>query len=353
MEKRTYAIDYSRNLNVELLRIFLTLAVCLHHFRMYSDALPYGGGYVAVDCFFIISGFYLARHVLSNREGEKESALQYAVKRYCRLFPEYFIAFVISFLIRLGMNEMLPDDWTGYIKEATMIEFWCLNISERINPPDWYCGYLLLASIVIFIYMKWICKYNISIYLTGIIAIVLYALLAAHNSHINLYPQYRVGLSIAIFRSLAGLLLGCFVYLLDNKLCSVRNFERNKALYILMLPLGIGLAYILLWENSLPYIDYVAIFFFALLFFMAINIRIKNHNIYIRSIVEYLGRMSFTVYLNHYIVAYVFDKYSWFRLLDWKLVSMLFVIVVFIFSGAVFQVINACRLLIRSGDMRR
>lgn len=346
--KKVYAVDQNRNLNVELLRIFLTLTVCLHHFRMYSNALPYGGGYVAVDCFFIISGFYLAKHVMGNGSENIENALQYIIQRYIRLFPEYFIAFSISLICRFIMNGVLPGNWMGYVKEMLMIEFWCLDSSERVNPPDWYCGYLLLASVIVFIYMKQIRKYKMPIYITGIMTTALYVYLACYSSHINLYPQYRIGISIAIFRALAGLLMGCLIYLLNYVRCNDSNHEKSKFLYILMVPLGIALSYILLWENRLPYIDYAAIFFFALLFSFAVNMKRKKYNIYFEGVITYLGKMCFTVYLNHYIVAYVFAKYSLFRELDWKITSMLFLAGTFIFSYFIYQLINIIRLLIKT-----
>lgn len=56
----------------------------------------------------------------------------------------------------------------------------------------------------------------------------------------------------------------------------------------------------------------------------------------LRGIIEYLGELSFSIYLNHYLIAFIFNKYSWFRSLDWKIVSLLFLAIVFIFSNMVF-----------------
>lgn len=80
-----------KNLYIEFLRIILTMAVCLHHFRLYSNALPYGGGYIAVDCFFIISGYYLSRHLIESAKGKEESMMDYVRQRYKRLFRNIFL----------------------------------------------------------------------------------------------------------------------------------------------------------------------------------------------------------------------------------------------------------------------
>lgn len=38
-----------RKREVEILRFWCTIAICMHHLRCCSESLPYGGGYLAVD----------------------------------------------------------------------------------------------------------------------------------------------------------------------------------------------------------------------------------------------------------------------------------------------------------------
>lgn len=325
-----------KNINVELLRIFLTVAVCLHHFRLYSDALPYGGGYIAVDCFFIICGYYMARHIMEKRSEIREGSLQYIYKRYIRLFPEYFLAFLIAFIFRAFAGEIPSGHWWGYVREALMIEFWCVDSVQRINPPDWYCGYLLLASVVIYEYIKWMRGRIGLIYMTGIAAAGLYAILMFHSNDINIYPQYRCVLSVAILRAFAGLLLGCFVYLLDRRTCDIIiSYYKKRVSYIVIAFLIMGVAYILLWENSWLYIDYVAIVLFVFLFLIAVKIKI-NYSACFCHIVECVGMLCYSIYLNHYLVAFIFNKYRLCKMLDWKVTSFIYLIVVCVFSGGVF-----------------
>ncbi len=325
-----------KNINVELLRIFLTVAVCLHHFRLYSDTLPYGGGYIAVDCFFIISGYYMARHIMENESGSTEVSLQYIYKRYSRLFPEYFLAFVFAFLFKVIVGEIPSGHWWGYMKEALMIEFWCVDSGQRINPPDWYCGYLLLASGMIYEYMKRMRKSISLIYVTGTAAVGMYVILMFYSSNINIYPQYRCILSVAILRGIAGLLFGCWVYLLDKRICGIISKQNRTVSHIFACSLSVGFAYILLWKNFLPYVDYFAIVLFIFLFCLALNIKMISSNACFKRIVEYVGEQSYSIYLNHYLIAFMFSKYRWFKGLDWKVISLVYLVVVYVFSSGVF-----------------
>lgn len=330
--------ETDKNLNVEIVRIFLTAAVCLHHFRLYSDAFPYGGGYIAVDAFFIISGYYLSRHLMVNMGGRKQGVIDYVIIRYKRLFPEYFLAFVISFICRWFMREIPSEDWWGYVREALMIEFWGMDSGLRINPPSWYCGYLLLAYIVVYPYIKHMKKYNNFIYITVFFTIGCYAAFAFYSPHMNIYPRYQSILNVAVGRGIAGLLQGCVIYLLNQKTRGIIDKEKRSLRYLLMFFIGIVLLYILFWENFLPYIDYAAIFLFSVLFYLVVSTKGEYKNIYCRRIIEYLGKLCFTVYLNHYLIAFIFARYSLFRMLDWKTVSICFLIAVFIFANIVFGI---------------
>lgn len=66
-------------------------------------------GEVAVDCFFLISGYLITASMLSNRQG-------YLVRRAVRIFPAYFVAYWICILLvapLAGMNtfEVSVMDW--------------------------------------------------------------------------------------------------------------------------------------------------------------------------------------------------------------------------------------------------
>ena len=239
-------------------------------------------------------------------------------------------------LFRSG--EIRVKEWFGYIREALMVEIWGIGIIERINPPDWYCGYLLLAYIVIFVYIRWSQKYRGALYITAFFVVFLYFIMAMNSSHINIYPQYQNILSTAVWRAIAGVLLGYLIYLLAAKTRGIISSEDRVICHVIMLLLGMILCYILFWKNFLPYIDYAAVFFFSILFYLAVNRGMICTSRKLRGIIEYLGKLSFSIYLNHYLIAFIFNKYSWFRSLDWKIVSLLFLAGVFVFSDMVFRI---------------
>lgn len=323
-----------KNADIEILRFLLTIAVCCHHFRMYSDALPFGGGYIAVDFFFVISGFFMAEH-LAKRSGQDDflSAFAYIKSRYIRLLPDYIAAFLMAFLIRLVIGkEIMLTNVLGYIKEAFMIEIGCLPIRDRMNPPDWYIGYLLLASVVVFMLIK-LSKLR-GLWWSGLLSVFLYGILASRTEWINIYPQYASVIHIAIVRGIAGLLMGCFLWWVQVRL-GVRNIDMQWIPRVCVFLLCIIVFYILLWDNSMPYIDYIAIILFDLLFVILVIEKpmITSTRLYKPAIL--VGEVSYIMYLNHYGIALLFTRYEWLSNCEWKILSFCYLLTVILVSAVI------------------
>lgn len=90
----------NRLISIEALRFIFMLVIAVWHF---SRINPFTHGYIAVDFFFILSGFLLYGSYVRH----KYDALQYTIAKLKRFYPEYFIVFVVGFLLKLSI--MLRD----------------------------------------------------------------------------------------------------------------------------------------------------------------------------------------------------------------------------------------------------
>jgi peptidoglycan/LPS O-acetylase OafA/YrhL len=151
-----------RSPEIDLLRFLAALTVLLYHytysFRQSDPGFPYiyrfssltKYGYLAVDLFFIISGYVLAISVRGK------TLPQFVQSRVFRLYPAYWIACILSFvLIRLS---------AGYISDAPHVSFAQLGYNltmfqeffgkAPVNPVFWSLTYelsfyLLIAAIIV------------------------------------------------------------------------------------------------------------------------------------------------------------------------------------------------------------
>lgn len=91
-----------------VLRVLLALSVIGAHVDYWPDLLSGFGGIVAVESFFVISGFYMAL-VLAKDYGSRKGA--FWLNRGLRIFPEFWLVSIATFFIRL---PELKSSWPEF-----------------------------------------------------------------------------------------------------------------------------------------------------------------------------------------------------------------------------------------------
>ena len=86
-----------------LIRLFLALSVVGDHTNSFP-ALKFVGGELAVQAFFLISGFYMALIV-----GSYETKKQFWFSRYLRLYPTYIVCALLTLFLVRGLHPYLGD----------------------------------------------------------------------------------------------------------------------------------------------------------------------------------------------------------------------------------------------------
>ena len=101
------------------------------------------GGYLAVQTFFLLSGFVLARSYASTR-WNRQSFMRFAVARFARIYPAYLLSLVLvswfafQFLLKpgrtvsdktlvLGDYLFLLQGWTGSLRVGWNTPAWSLS----------------------------------------------------------------------------------------------------------------------------------------------------------------------------------------------------------------------------------
>ena len=81
-----------KNNAVECFRVFFTMIIVLHHGGTFLKTRLVTHGYIAVEFFFILSGYLLVTTFLRE---SSHSCWKYLWKRYARLYPEYIMAAIV------------------------------------------------------------------------------------------------------------------------------------------------------------------------------------------------------------------------------------------------------------------
>ena len=136
-ERRIPALDGFRGL--------MTIAVVIsHYFAEIPHGIPaFAIGWVAVDAFFVLSGFLIANLILDKIDRANFFAVFY-VRRFCRTLPSYFLCVVGLFVILCtfsprGWIEVEP--WFPFWSYLGMAQNFYMTATEGIGPhwlaPTW------------------------------------------------------------------------------------------------------------------------------------------------------------------------------------------------------------------------
>ncbi len=135
------------------LRFALALWVIMHHLtgknmllEHWAQTLPSAvqsilrGGYLAVQTFFLLSGFVLAQSYASTR-WNRHSLMRFAVARFARTYPAYLLSlgliswFAFEFVLKpgrtLGQKAVVLGDY------ALLLQGWTGSLSVGWNTPAW------------------------------------------------------------------------------------------------------------------------------------------------------------------------------------------------------------------------
>lgn len=326
----------SKKQGIELYRFIMTAAICLHHFRLYAPTvLPYGGGYLAVDFFFILSGFFLyahsRRHLAGNTLQALHNTVDYTVSRYKRLFPQYILTLLISIFVYIFIlrSDMGTARAGAFISKILMLDGIYVHAQLSIMPQGWYCSVLLAVSALVYFLSI---RYNQVFVkrIAPILAIAIYAALFFKYGHLNLYTQHGIILTVGFLRGAAGLCLGCALGNIMHKPVKIHIKQGWISIVLFTGLTGITL-YALLWNSGFNKSDFLLLPVFVIILYYLLQDTVIS-NLLRLPLLGRLGRISYTMFLIHHLIAVLFDHYNWLRAADWKFTSVIYLAAVFICS---------------------
>jgi peptidoglycan/LPS O-acetylase OafA/YrhL len=108
--------------DVDGLRSIAVLSVIFFHFKVPG----FGGGYVGVDIFFVISGFLIGSIILRGLESGKFSFLEFYQRRIARLYPAYVAMMCFTSIVAFLL--FLPREFAQFGKSVVASVAYVSNI---------------------------------------------------------------------------------------------------------------------------------------------------------------------------------------------------------------------------------
>lgn len=292
--------------SIQALRALASVLVMCFHFREDINKSIAGlgdrlflKGDIGVDLFFLISGFIIY-HITKNDNKGVESARVFFIKRFCRVFPPYFV--ITLFVAGSNINDLINTvksllfiplntaDLAPWFGQAKLFVGWTLNYE--------FVFYTLVSLCMIFKEKKFIIL-SIIIALTVTIPAYINNVGVSPTNNYN-YPGY---LSTITNSLMFEFLSGCFAaYLVINKKI---KYSRTISIALVATSFGVFSYVILGHQSNIGEIGYI------LPSFMVLFTLTNHESLYSfrapKPILE-TGKVSFSLYLVHFRAKSILEK---------------------------------------------
>ena len=284
-------------LSVEAFRFIFMTIIAMWHFDRIN---PFTHGYIAVDFFFILSGFLIYRSYIKR----KYDALKYTITKLKRFYPEYIIVFIIAFLMKLRIllrdNDVITILFDA-ISEGTLIH--SVGIYEgNVNPPSWYVSVLLIGGGLLYSVLFYNRRLAVSI-IFPLFVLFSYTYLLGFNGSIELFATVGF-VSQCLFRGMAGMALG--IVLSAFSLRYSEEFSSKHRLLDVFSLIALAVVVILLFENR--NYDKMALLAFCMLIFSCSIPNALVNRIFRSQIWAKLGGVTFEMLLVHSSIIWVMNN---------------------------------------------
>ena len=299
---------------------------------VHGGVLPPGGsyGFMAVNAFFVLSGFLIT--YLLVLEYDKSNGInlqQFYIRRALRLLPA-LVAMLFAFMI-FAFIAHPPDVAFQDAQAAKWALFYSTNLAEILHIYPSSCFYLLhtwslsieeqfyfLWPMLLFLLLRKQSRISLLhwILLGALLSVCLRAALFLGTSDATLNPN-RLGAGPDTRAD--SLLLGCFVgVLISSKLFSQSRWSPKISSTFAIMS-GIGLILLGYFQELAPWMICVgwlldSIFAAIIIAHLVSNPPSLLHQIFERSILVYVGRISYGLYIWHYPILIFMQRHR----LPWR-----------------------------------
>lgn len=334
---------------LDALRGLAAVLVMFYHYNInylpsfLSDFFLIRQGWIFVDFFFVLSGFVITYNY--SFQFNKKTLFKFIKLRFIRIYPLLFFSVIVFAFFIIVLFSFSPENLRYFTTKESIINGLLeplllvnstpfLGNSQGINDPTWsisaeFISYFIFAiiSLLNIKSRKWI------------------ALILVFLSYFFLYISFDKGLYLTgdygFVRGIGGFNLGVLVFMLYDNL-KIKISEIYVYIFAVLIIICLNLI-------NVNHDNFTLLFPFIFSFFIFLIAKSKNSLIIsflLTKPLQYLGKISFSIYLNHKIVFLLMTKTIFMLFPNEQSQTLLFIVlllclfVVLVYSNYTYKIIE-------------
>ena len=300
--------NMKRNSLIDMMRFAFAVLIMFLHSDLLGpvDDFPFYGGYIAVDFFFILSGYYAFHHIdfISMGKTVENPAKETFLYIKHKYIPIY-IAVALSLGFDLAAMCIIARYSVSFFFERFVITIFESMLLHSIVGVDgfrlsslWYLSSLLLALvIVVYLTLKYrdlfknILIFTFPVFIYGFFFKTAGTICRFDVSHFYIINE-------GVLRAVAGVCMGGIAFRLSEGLRGL-HLGRTRKLFLTILELA---GYIGVYWGCMQQDNTILDFLFIIILMLAVAITTSGKSYtggFCIPFSAYLGKLSFAMYLVH------------------------------------------------------
>lgn len=298
-----------RNGNIEFLRFCFCMFIVFLHF---TDTIKSGlflSGYLGVDFFFMLSGFFIAKKLRKDKESHSMETIQqtlaesrkYLLSRVASIYPYYLVAVMIFVFIRFYGSDIGSVDGLSYVVSDLLFLQPFGYMSWSFTGTLWFLCAMFTAIFILYPIVRR--YYDVYVkYLAPFIAVLFIGFILRTKGTISVAIDFAGNfLSYGVLRAIAMMSIGMIVCELSEKVKAI-SFLHQTAPRLLL-----TFAEISCWVLTFLYMltikganDFVAIGFIAIGLTITVSGISFLYGKFDNVFVGFLGKSSMIIFMTHH-----------------------------------------------------
>ena len=304
MNGNEVSLNKNGNVEIDILKFLFSIVVVFHHWEFFG----FKTGALAVEFFFIVSGFFFTKKVFADRmygEGGK-----YIVKSIKGISPFLFAGILTSLTWNYFVNDWKIEWLLDVMKLSVIGEMLHFQMFGLPVYPStgvvWYLSAMYMGMAFLALLFKKSRESFPTIFLT-LTVLLIYGWLNVNRSGLHDAGYWLGNCYVGALRGVAGIFLGALCY---RVVLCLRNFGFNLKGRILLTAVEFCFylySAIYMWRRSHSLWD----FYLVLALFVAVSISLSELSLFSfvnRWKMPFFRRASICILFSHFCVVKYFEK---------------------------------------------